>query len=109
MVEVEVKNPLQVPLQFTHVHLVGTYTDTANAKPPTSCPPFFLSHSPSLSYSSINNGVVTVEVEVKNPLQVPLQFTHVHLVGTYTYTANAKPPTNIFQFSHPFLSLIIHT
>lgn len=40
-----------------------------------------------------------MEVEVKNPLQVPLQFTHVHLVGTFHGQPDPSKPVNTYQFS----------
>ncbi len=44
---------------------------------------------------------MTVEVEVKNPLQVSLQFTHVHLVGTYTDPQDSKRPVHTSLLTFP--------
>jgi hypothetical protein len=41
---------------------------------------------------------VTVEVDVKNPLQVPLQFTHVHLVGSFQGSTE-QVPVHTYKFS----------
>eukprot|EP00026_Physarum_polycephalum_P000876 Phypoly_transcript_00877.p1 GENE.Phypoly_transcript_00877~~Phypoly_transcript_00877.p1 ORF type:complete len:1286 (+),score=165.39 Phypoly_transcript_00877:53-3910(+) len=48
----------------------------------------------------VSEEYVTVEVEVKNPLQVPLQFTHVHLVGTFHSSPDPpQVPVHTFKFS----------